>query len=565
MWMKEYRDMSLKNKLFFGFGVTIILSFIVAIVALMGQTLLKEQIILLTEETTPQVERVWEMRRNLVSEQRYQLMALQETDEVRIEEYLILAEMEYEETKRLFEEYKALMDIESIYIKELEECMADTVAVREEFTNILVSTKTKEEIEIAYRFYEQQFKPLLDKETEIMIEITKEQDDITAQRIKVARQLSLSSFIAILVMLILSIIISCIVVKIIIQSIVVPLKEIEKATIALSEGRFDTEIRYQSKDEMGNTCKAMEVALERLKQIISDIGKVTEEMGNGNLALRVNYGFPGETGKIERSIEELIVKLNSSFGEVIEISRQVNFQTEEIAHSAQELAGGATNQAGAIEEISATMGSLLQMSENIADEAEIIYADASDSVKEAEREKEQMDTLQKEMKSIKDNSEEIGKIVTTIEEIANQTNLLSLNASIEAARAGEAGRGFAVVADQIGKLAAESARAVVETKKLIETTVANIERGSEITDRTAKGFKTIIQHCEKFVNSAANNREMMISQMDSIRQTEAGIEQIAQVAQNNAAISEECSAMGQELSSRAEMLNKLVESYCLRG
>ena len=184
-------------------------------------------------------------------------------------------------------------------------------------------------------------------------------------------------------------------------------------------------------------------------------------------------------------------------------------------------------------------------------------------MKNAEREKHQMQKLQDEMARIKEISNEVEAIIGTIEEIASQTSLLSLNASIEAARAGEAGRGFAVVADQIGKLATDSAQAAVNTKELINKTIEEIDKGNKITVDAVAGFERIIEELQKFATMAQQNSEVSMTQAQALGQVEEGIEQISEVTQANAASSEECSAISEELAARATELDSLVKKFVL--
>ena len=190
------------------------------------------------------------------------------------------------------------------------------------------------------------------------------------------------------------------------------------------------------------------------------------------------------------------------------------------------MAAGTSEQASAVEELTATITTVANMAENAAKEAESAYNEMLESVNEAQQERLQMKELQEEMTRIREISNQIVAIVTTIEEIASQTSLLSLNASIEAARAGDAGKGFAVVADQIGKLATDSAQAVVNTKKLIGETLEKIENGNRVTEETAVGFERIISELEKFAESAKANSEISKAQAQSLSQVEDGIEQI---------------------------------------
>ena len=174
-----------------------------------------------------------------------------------------------------------------------------------------------------------------------------------------------------------------------------------------------------------------------------------------------------------------------------------------------------------------------------------------------------MQELQEEMARIKEISNEVEAIIGTIEEIASQTSLLSLNASIEAARAGEAGRGFAVVADQIGKLATDSAQAAVNTKELISKTIEEIDKGNKITVDAVEGFQRIIEELQKFATISQQNSEVSMTQAQALEQVEEGIEQISEVTQANAASSEECSAISEELAARATELDSLVKKFVL--
>lgn len=183
---------------------------------------------------------------------------------------------------------------------------------------------------------------------------------------------------------------------------------------------------------------------------------------------------------------------------------------------------------------------------------------------EAEKSNEDIRQLKSAMDRINDTSKEIVNIITAIEDIAAQTNLLSLNASIEAARAGEAGKGFAVVADQIGKLAADSASAAVDTKRLIENSIQEVERGNEITARTTDAIESLIRGIATLAESTDEISKMTVAQADAMKQMESGVEQISEVIQNNSAAAEETSATSEELSAQTENLEQMVGKFTLK-
>lgn len=183
---------------------------------------------------------------------------------------------------------------------------------------------------------------------------------------------------------------------------------------------------------------------------------------------------------------------------------------------------------------------------------------------EAQVSRGEMEKMTSAMERISETSKQIAGIISEIEDIASQTNLLSLNAAIEAARAGEAGRGFAVVADQIRKLAEDSAKSAVNTKDLIETSLKEVEIGSNITEETAQSLKRVIDGLEQIAESVEKSSEASDAQKETIDQIAEGIEQISGVVQSNSAVAEETSATSEELSAQATNLNELVGKFELK-
>ena len=176
-----------------------------------------------------------------------------------------------------------------------------------------------------------------------------------------------------------------------------------------------------------------------------------------------------------------------------------------------------------------------------------------------------MQKLTQDMTNIKDTSTKINKIIEEIEEIASQTNLLSLNASIEAARAGEAGRGFAVVASQIGKLAEQSAQSAVNTRHLIEASIQEVNKGNEASKMTSKHLAEVMEGLEEVVELIASIQEASTMQIDAINQIQKGVSVIADVGRDNSATAEETSATGEELFAQAQVMQVLVSKFKLEN
>ena len=360
-------------------------------------------------------------------------------------------------------------------------------------------------------------------------------------------------------------IISVNVAKTIIKGITKPVDELKHAAAEMTQGRLNAEIQYMSKDELGELADSIREVQVTLGEYVREISATLEIIAGGDLTKDFNLitEFRGEFNTIKTSFVQILKEFNNSLARIKEGVMDVDASSDEIASAAEELATGTGEQAGAVEELTATIADVNSMAEESAKAADEAAKQAAESVKDAESERAHMEELQDEMIRIKDISHEIEKIVTSIEEIASQTSLLSLNASIEAARAGEAGRGFAVVADQIGKLATDSAQAVVTTKELIAKTVEAVNKGSGMTETAAEGFKRIIGRLESFSQMAQGASQSAAAQVDALARVESGIEQISEVTQQNAASSEECSAISEELAARASEMATQIRNFKL--
>lgn len=344
-----------------------------------------------------------------------------------------------------------------------------------------------------------------------------------------------------------------------------PVEEIEKAAREMAQGSLNVKLEYESEDEFGSLANSMRTLCEHVNAIIADIGMILEELSMGNF--RVASGclerYAGDYEPILISMRALRDRLNETLEHINESAGMVAGGSEQLADGARVLAEGAMEQAGAVEELTATVEDVNTMAEKNAESAEAAYQKVAAAEKEADQSQKNLYELTDAMKVINETSLKIQDIITAIEDIASQTNLLSLNASIEAARAGEAGRGFAVVADQIGTLAADSARSAVDTKKLIGESMQQIQNGNEITAKTVEGIKTVLESIKMFEEVSKNASDTSRHQADMLNQVQMGIEQISSTVQTNSSAAEETSATSRELSMQADYLKKEVNKFKL--
>ena len=355
--------------------------------------------------------------------------------------------------------------------------------------------------------------------------------------------------------------------KIITNSITEPVKQIDAAVASLRKGELSNVemLTYESEDEFGDTIRNLKEAMGILADYVSEISVEVKAIAQGDLTRNGDdiTDFLGDFSELKTSLLYILKRFNSTLTEISNLAEQVSSNSSEVENASKSLADGATEQAGVIEELNATIDTVVDMAEDTAKETQNASARVKASANKANEEKEKMNELLTEMEHITEISKEIGNIITDIEDIASQTNLLSLNASIEAARAGEAGKGFAVVADQIGKLAADSAKSAVNTRDLIDKTLVEIEKGNTITRTTADAFNQIIIDMESFAELAENTMEKANSQAESLEQIGQGIEQLSGVVQGNAASSEENTAISINLAEGAAKMRDRVNIFKL--
>lgn len=229
----------------------------------------------------------------------------------------------------------------------------------------------------------------------------------------------------------------------------------------------------------------------------------------------------------------------------------------------QHLAQGSQKQASSVANLSATVEEISVTAKQHANYAADVYASIHHVQSEMETSNQKMHRMVSAMALINQSSENIGKIIKTIEEIAFQTNILALNAAVEAQRAGVAGKGFAVVADEVRNLAGRSAAAAKDTTHLIGASMVQVDNGAGILDETARSLQNAVEGAKGVVEATGKIMLASTEQANFIEKVASGVAQISDVVQANSATAEESATASEGLTGQAQILKELVHKFRL--
>ncbi len=362
------------------------------------------------------------------------------------------------------------------------------------------------------------------------------------------------------------ILVGCIIAKIMIdKNVTKPLAVVMDAADKIAGGHMNFDIKVEANNEMGllaDSFNDMKATLSELNAIlVTMLAKIAK--GDWNVDTGNPKIYVGEWSQLYDSVSEMTRSVRGALSQVSSSAGEISSRVMMVSSGAQALADGAINQASSVDNLSKNLQDISAQIEDNSKNTQKVNDIAVVSGQVTSATLDDMKEMLNAMKEISSTSEDIEKIIKTIDDIAFQTNILALNAAVEAARAGASGKGFAVVADEVRNLAQKSSEAVQNTTQLISKSIDAVQVGSGIAKKANSSFESLAVKVQQMVVTIDEIAKATGEQADKIKEISDGIEQISMVVQTNTATSEESAAASQELSSQADTLHMLVDRFKL--
>ncbi len=350
----------------------------------------------------------------------------------------------------------------------------------------------------------------------------------------------------------------------IMRRVVKPILTLTEKTKPLQDGRMKLDLDYKANDEIGDLSRTLKHSIEQTCQYIEDINRIMTQLSKGNFNVSTSVPFIGDFCSISDSIDSFTESLSVVITNIQNVEDKVFGHARTLSDGSQMLAQGATEQASAVEELSSTLSELSRSAQQNIRMASDMRDNAKLTGEQVNLSSRQMEELVEAMIDISTTSQQIERIIATIENISFQTNILALNASVESSRAGEAGKGFAVVAQEVRNLAVKSDEASKATKELIENSVRAAEKGNRIVEEVSSSLQKTLELVTRSNYAINEITDAVQVEAASISQVAEGIGQISDVVQTNSANSEESATVSTELFEQVNRLQDQTRNFQLK-
>lgn len=566
---KLLQNLKLRKKLFFSFGMVLVVFFISMGSAFRALDSSKDKFQNFHDDAFLISNRTYAMRVELQRYSKNMTQAIMALDENSISNYINEASSMKNQLLTNLDTLESMTDADYLLnrINSVRTSFNSLSSTETELHDLAFKTASAYNLNKAINLYFDKFEPALNEMQNLLVEMDDYTEEYAAEVYDSSVKQIKSIMIALMVWCAIAVILTIAITLSLTKVLLVPIQQCEATMKQMSLGHMDAVdiLTYHSNDELGTMADSVRITMNNLHDYVEEISEVLRVMAKGDLTKDGDEitNFLGDFADIKHSLLTILKSFNSTLTDIQTASEQVDAGSDQVAMAAQALSQGATEQAASTEELTATVNEITSHVQNSSDYA----ANANDKMHDAgELMKEctsQMSEMLKAMDDISHTSEQIGQIIKTIEDIAFQTNILALNAAVEAARAGAAGKGFAVVADEVRNLAAKSAEASKDTTGLIEAAKIAVDRGVKIANDTAKHLNVVSETSETAIQMVAKISQNAEVQATSIKQVADGLEQIAGVVQTNSSTAEESAAASEELAGQAAVLKDLIQRFTL--
>ena len=560
--LKKIRNMKLKFRLLLSYAMVIAICLSASIAALFMLNRIGDNLSSFYRNNYTVTINVWLAKREMQAARGDILNAILESDVEESAEYIDKAKESLRNMRATFPVIRNSFKGDIAMVDRVDKRLQEAIVYRDKVFALVETGKTDE----AYEVMKSSYIPVLNQMADLLQQIADVAAHNAQDMVKEGEYAQASAITVIMIIMTFSIVSAALLGIYISNSIRKPVKEIEDAAQQLANGQLDGVcVSYTSRDELGKMSDSIRDLISYQKTIIEDISDILGDMSEGNFKVQsnVNEYYMGHYDRILVSMWGLRDKLSDTLWRISQSARQVANGSEQVSSGAQILAIGAEEQADSIEKLAIAVNEIseqVRVTKENADKARNQTDRAGAQVSEINQ---QMQEMISAMNIISERSDEIYKIVKTIQDIAFETNLLALNASVEAARVGELGTGFAVIAREIRSLADKTAMASKNTTALIKESVAAVKNGEKVAHTAADSLLQVIECTKQVIFMVDRIASATENQHKSISNITAEVRQVSDVVQNNASISEELAAASEELSTQTQMLDHMIGQFQL--